>query len=60
MQFENSNSRTRDLEALQAYMIDLDLGLWSGFKRKMEIAESFLQPLMTVGPSLTHMSPVIC
>ena len=26
----------------------LDIGLWSGFKRKMEIAESFVQPVMTV------------
>lgn len=29
-------------------MLTLDVGIWSGFKRKMEIAESFLQPLLTV------------
>ncbi|KAF6843178.1 C6 transcription factor [Colletotrichum musicola] len=46
--FEGSNSFTRDLGALQAFMLNLDIGLWSGFKRKMEIAESFLQPLMTM------------
>lgn len=29
-------------------MLTLDVGMWSGFKRKMEIAESFCQPLLTV------------
>jgi hypothetical protein len=29
-------------------MIGLDIGLWSGIKRKMEIAESFAQPIMMV------------
>lgn len=29
-------------------MLVLDVGIWSGFKRKMEIAESFMQPLLTV------------
>ncbi|OLN85754.1 C2H2 finger domain transcription factor sebA 2 [Colletotrichum chlorophyti] len=46
--FEGSNSYTRDLGALQAFMLSLDVGIWSGFKRKMEIAESFLQPPMTM------------
>ncbi|TQN68654.1 Nicotinate catabolism cluster-specific transcription factor [Colletotrichum shisoi] len=46
--FESSNSSTRDLGALQGYMLSLDIGIWSGFKRKMEIAESFLQPIMTM------------
>ncbi|KAK1596862.1 uncharacterized protein LY79DRAFT_33894 [Colletotrichum navitas] len=46
--FEGSNTFTRDLEALQASMLTLDTGIWSGFKRKMEIAESFLQPPMTM------------
>ncbi|KAL2884000.1 hypothetical protein SGCOL_000638 [Colletotrichum sp. CLE4] len=48
MVFESSNSFTRDLAALQAFMLNLDIGIWSGFKRKMEIAESFLQPPMTM------------
>lgn len=39
---------TRDLMAIQTYMLSLDVGLWSGFKRKMELAESFLCPLVTV------------
>jgi len=29
-------------------MLNLDIGFWSGFKRKMELAESFTQPLLTV------------
>lgn len=52
MQFERSNAFTRDLKALQGFMLTLDVGFWSGFKRKMEIAESFCQPLLTVGPNL--------
>ncbi|KAK3336192.1 hypothetical protein B0T19DRAFT_408804 [Cercophora scortea] len=46
--FESCNSNTRRLECLQAYMLQLDIGIWSGFKRKTELAESFLQPLMTM------------
>ncbi|CZR68099.1 uncharacterized protein PAC_17998 [Phialocephala subalpina] len=46
--FERDNSTTRDLQALQAYMLWLDIGLWSGYKRSMEIAGSFLQPLYTL------------
>ena len=29
-------------------MLHLDVGQWSGFNRKMESAESFVQPLLTV------------
>ncbi|KAK8103750.1 uncharacterized protein PG998_010783 [Apiospora kogelbergensis] len=46
--FESRNANTRDLQCLQAFMQILDIGLWSGFKRKMEIAESFVQPVMTL------------
>lgn len=35
----------------QAMMLHLDVGQWSGFNRKMEIAESFVQPLLTVSLS---------
>jgi hypothetical protein len=45
---ENDNSRTRELELLQTYALELGIGLWSGNKRKMEIAESNSQPLVTV------------
>ena len=37
---EENNSVTRDLGLLQAMMLNLDVGLWSGNKRKMELAES--------------------
>ncbi|KAE9377617.1 hypothetical protein N431DRAFT_478819 [Stipitochalara longipes BDJ] len=46
--FERDNSMTRNLQALQAYMLWLDIGFWSGYKRSMEIAGSFLQPLYTL------------
>jgi hypothetical protein len=29
-------------------MLLLDAALWSGFKKQMELAESFLEPLITV------------
>ncbi|KAI0021396.1 hypothetical protein F4780DRAFT_770267 [Xylariomycetidae sp. FL0641] len=48
VKFESSNSFTRDLQCIQTFMLVLDIGLWSGFKRKMEIAESFVQPVMTM------------
>ncbi|KAL2678425.1 hypothetical protein Neosp_009171 [[Neocosmospora] mangrovei] len=38
--FEQANSLTRALDALQAFVLDIEMGLWSGLKRKMEIAES--------------------
>ncbi|KAF4334662.1 transcription factor Pig1p [Fusarium beomiforme] len=38
--FEAANSITRSLGALQAFVLDIEMGLWSGIKRKMEIAES--------------------
>lgn len=50
-QFENSNVNTRDLKALQAFMLCLEVGMWSGFKRKIEISESFILPLLTVSAS---------
>lgn len=39
---------TRDLTAVQTLMLSLDIGLWSGIKRKMELAEGFIYPLITV------------
>ncbi|TVY38132.1 E3 SUMO-protein ligase, partial [Lachnellula occidentalis] len=44
----NDNSQTRDLQLIQTYALELSLGLWSGNKRKMEIAESSSQPLITM------------
>jgi hypothetical protein len=37
---EDNNSMTRDLGLLQALVLNLDVGLWSGNKRKIELAES--------------------
>ncbi|KAK1783800.1 hypothetical protein QBC45DRAFT_455966 [Copromyces sp. CBS 386.78] len=44
--FESQNANTRKLECLQAYSLHLFMGMWSGFKRKTELAEAFLQPLL--------------
>ncbi|KAK5000649.1 hypothetical protein LTR66_000561, partial [Elasticomyces elasticus] len=46
--WEEDNSGTRDLQMLQAYGLNLEIGLWSGNSRKIELAESFLQPLVTM------------
>ncbi|KAK4900453.1 hypothetical protein LTR28_001416, partial [Elasticomyces elasticus] len=46
--WEEDNSGTRDLQLLQAYGLNLEIGLWSGNSRKIELAESFLQPLVTM------------
>lgn len=43
---------TRDLQVLQAYAMSLSAGLWSGNKRKMEIAESHALPLVTVSSEM--------
>jgi hypothetical protein len=46
--FEDDNTAIRDLQCHQTVLLNLDVGLWSGISRKMEIAESFLQPLVTM------------
>ncbi|KAG5801116.1 hypothetical protein H9Q74_012701 [Fusarium xylarioides] len=46
--YESDNSTTRDLLALQAYLRTLEIGAWSGLKRKTEIACSFMQPGYTM------------
>ncbi|KAK0617734.1 hypothetical protein B0T14DRAFT_460860 [Immersiella caudata] len=48
LMWEADNSTIRDLELSQAYFIALEIGLWSGLSRKVEIAESFLQILITM------------
>jgi len=47
-QVEKDNSRSRELQVMQAFALELQIGLWSGNKRKMEIAEAHAQPLITV------------
>lgn len=46
--WESNNSNTRNIQVIQAFAMSLDIGLWSGVKRKMEIAESFAQPVLTM------------
>ncbi|KAK7427798.1 hypothetical protein QQZ08_005736 [Neonectria magnoliae] len=45
---EESNARTRELWAVQAILCEIEVGLWSGIKRKTEIAESHPQILYTM------------
>ncbi|KAJ5756922.1 uncharacterized protein N7511_007104 [Penicillium nucicola] len=46
--YERDNTFTRDLRTSQIYAITIDIGIWSGNRRKTEIAESFAQPLITM------------
>lgn len=46
--YEADNSTTRELQVLQAYSMWLGVGMFSGIRRKTEIATSFLQPLVTM------------
>ncbi|KAK0383847.1 hypothetical protein NLU13_9758 [Sarocladium strictum] len=47
-QWEGNNALTRNIELLQAFLIHLEIGLWSGHSRKIEITESFLQAPLTI------------
>ncbi|KAI0412953.1 c6 zinc finger domain-containing protein [Xylaria grammica] len=46
--FESAHSTSRELWALQTYICEMETGLWSGIKRKMEIAESCISILYTM------------
>lgn len=46
--FEEDNAAIRNLGPLRNLYLQLQIGMWSGISRKMEISESFLQPLMTM------------
>ncbi|KAF2688094.1 C6 transcription factor-like protein RegA [Lentithecium fluviatile CBS 122367] len=46
--FEEDNSAIRDLHHVRNLCLQLEVGMWSGISRKMEISESFLQPLITM------------
>jgi hypothetical protein len=46
--YERDNTTTRDLRASQTYALVIDIGMWSGDRRRTEIAESFQQPLVTM------------
>ena len=46
--WESDNSQIRNLVPSQAYLMQILIGIWSGNSRKMEIAESFEQPILTM------------
>ena len=46
--FEADNTLIRDLELHQAFLLCLEISLWSANSRKMEISESFRHPLITM------------
>ncbi|RGP75129.1 hypothetical protein FLONG3_5813 [Fusarium longipes] len=46
--WERDNTLVRDLQLTQAFLIILEMGLWSGLPRKVEIAESFFNPVLTM------------
>ncbi|EFX03672.1 c6 zinc finger domain containing protein [Grosmannia clavigera kw1407] len=45
---EAANATTRELWLLQAFICELQVGMWSGIKRKMELAESHAPVLYTM------------
>ncbi len=45
---EEDNSLMRDLQIMQASLLQLKIGLWSGDSRKMELAEGFQTVLVTM------------
>ncbi|KAL6414238.1 uncharacterized protein AUP68_00756 [Ilyonectria robusta] len=47
-EWEEDNTMARDLQLSQAFLLTLEIGLWSGHSRKVEIAEGLLQPLLTM------------
>lgn len=49
VQVEEDNTLMRDLQIMQASLLQLKIGLWSGDSRKMELAEGFQQVLVTMG-----------
>ncbi|KAF2132057.1 hypothetical protein P153DRAFT_373883 [Dothidotthia symphoricarpi CBS 119687] len=46
--FEYDNTAIRDFDHVRIFLVELELGMWSGISRKMEIAESFFQALLTM------------
>lgn len=67
VQIEKDNTMIREVEILQAAYINLKTGFWSGNSRKMELAESFMQPWATMvrravsrgQPPLSLIAPVL-
>ena len=49
---DNNNSIARNLDIIQAQLLWIESGLWSGYRRKMEVAESAANNVPTVGAVL--------
>jgi hypothetical protein len=49
---EQQNSVTRELWLVQSFMFELHIAVWSGDRRKMEIAESHEQIIITVSVAI--------
>lgn len=45
---DSDNRLIRNLQTNQTFLLWIELGLWSGFRRKMEIGEGFAHTLPTV------------
>ncbi|KAF3020219.1 hypothetical protein E8E14_011603 [Neopestalotiopsis sp. 37M] len=45
---DQDNRRVRDLQSIQAFWMWIKIGNWSGFRRKMEIAEGFAHTVPTM------------
>lgn len=45
---DDDNRRARDLQSIQSFLLWIETGLWSGFRRKMEIGEGFANIVPTV------------
>ncbi|KAF0323021.1 C2H2 type zinc finger domain protein [Colletotrichum asianum] len=45
---DRDNRRARDLQSIQSFVLWGDIGLWSGFRRKMEIGEGFAHTVPTM------------
>jgi hypothetical protein len=50
-QFEDNNTAIQNLSLVQSLILGQDIGLWSGNRRKMEIAECHLVIPVTVRDS---------
>lgn len=48
LQFEDNNTAIQNLSLVQSLILGQDIGLWSGNRRKMEIAECHLVIPVTV------------
>lgn len=52
---DHDNRLVRNVQAVQTFLLWIEIGLWSGFRRKMEIGEGFASTVPTVS-ILTHLS----